>query len=109
MKPIRTLIWFLRLRVGFFLSYVHHSVSVGRKEISRGKDIELMGFKPFDALHLACAESGNADVFLTTDDRLIKRSKRFISELRVRVENPLTWLLEVIENEHINNDRQRNS
>ena len=65
-----------------------------------------MGFKPFDALHLACAESGNADVFLTTDDRLIKRSKRFISELRVRVENPLSWLLEVIENEHINNDRQ---
>ena len=29
-----------------------------------------------DALHLAAAESGRADVLLTTDDRLLKRTAR---------------------------------
>jgi predicted nucleic acid-binding protein len=29
----------------------------------------------FDALHVACAMAGCADVFVTTDDRLLKRLK----------------------------------
>jgi hypothetical protein len=49
----------------------------------------------FDALHLACAESGRADVFLTTDDRLLRKSAGYAKQLYVRVENPLVWLREV--------------
>ena len=30
------------------------------------------GLKPFDSLHLALAENNGADVFLTTDDRLLR-------------------------------------
>lgn len=48
-----------------------------------------------DALHLSCAEIGGADVFLTTDARLI-RSCRSVS-LRVHVLNPVSYLAEVIE------------
>ena len=59
------------------------------------------GFKALDALHLACAEKANADVFLTTDDALLKvaaRSERH--GLKVRVVNPLQWFEEVLRNEN---------
>ena len=55
------------------------------------------GLKPFDSLHLALAEIGEADVFLTTDDRLVRTAKRF--DLRVRIANPVSWLMEVMYNE----------
>jgi predicted nucleic acid-binding protein len=54
------------------------------------------GFKTYDALHLAFAESANVDVFLTTDDNLLKRAQRRRKELQVTVANPLSWLQEVI-------------
>jgi uncharacterized protein with PIN domain len=57
---------------------------------------QRLGFVGFDAVHLACAESGKADIFLTTDDRLLKLAKRVPKNLNVRVENPLDWMKEVI-------------
>jgi len=47
-----------------------------------------------DALHLACAEVGAVDVFLTTDDGLVRRARRHAETLRVRVENPVSWYQE---------------
>jgi hypothetical protein len=44
-----------------------------------------MRFMVFDALHLTCAESGGADVFLTTDDRLRRRAARLVDVLQVRL------------------------
>ena len=72
-------------------------VPAGMSETFRGKQLESLGFKEYDALHIACAESGDADVFLTTDDAVIRRAKRLQSQLHVRVENPHTWLQEYIE------------
>lgn len=69
-------------------------VTIGGSETFRGEQLEALGFKEYDALHIACAESGEADVFLTTDDAVIRRAKRLTSQLRVRVENPGTWLQE---------------
>ena len=91
------------------LNYAHQFVSVGTMETSRGKYLESLGFDPFDALHLACAESGNADLLLTTDDRMLKKAKSVSSQLHLRVENPLTWLQEVTENEHTRPDREPDS
>ena len=88
-----------------WLTIAYQTVAVGSPEILRGKHLETLGFKEWDALHIACAESGDADVFLTTDDGILSRAKRSGSQLRVRVENPYTWLQEVEENEHIGNDR----
>ena len=98
-----------RLQVKFLLSYVHQAISVGTTETSRGKYLESLGFKPFDALHLACAESGNADLLLTTDDQMLRKARSISSQLRVRVENPLTWLQEVTENEYTRTDNKSDS
>ncbi len=61
----------------------------------RAINLESLGFKPLDALHIACAESGEADILLTTDDRMLNLAQRHRSQLRVRVENPYTWLQEM--------------
>jgi hypothetical protein len=37
-------------------------------DADRARNIEKLGFSPFDALHLASAERGRADVLLTTDE-----------------------------------------
>jgi len=60
---------------------------------TRAAELERLGFHAFDALHLACAEAAAADVFLTTDDRLLRAAKRHAAELKVRVENPRAWPL----------------
>ena len=60
----------------------------------RANGLTVAGLDPFDALHVACAEHGEADAFLTTDDALVRRSHRLRDKLRVPVSNPLTWLRE---------------
>lgn len=79
------------------LRLVRQTVFAGGEEILRGAELEILGFKQFDALHIACAESGGADVLLTTDDRMLRLAKRHSTQLQVRVENPYTWLQKVTE------------
>ena len=84
----------LRLRrVTEFISVV---VEIGEKELERANELQKLGFVGFDSIHLACAESGKADFFLTTDDRLLKLAKKVAKKLHVTVENPLDWLKEMI-------------
>lgn len=54
-----------------------------------------LGFKSFDAFHLACAEMSGADVFVTTDDRLLATARRSSTSLRVRVTDPGSLVAEV--------------
>jgi predicted nucleic acid-binding protein len=64
---------------------------------SRAAFFQQKGVKPFDSLHLALAETGGADVFLTTDDRLLRSASKI--ELKTKVANPVSWLMEVTNNE----------
>lgn len=79
------------------LAIAQHQILV-TEEISR-RAIELTNFniKNFDALHIACAE-GNADVFLTTDNRLLSRALNYKNNLNIIVANPMIWLAEVTTN-----------
>ena len=89
-----------RLRVRSLLARANEFILLTEAEISRAAALESLGFKSFDALHIASAESGTADILLTTDDRFVRRAKRIFEQLHVRVENPHTWLQEVIGNGH---------
>ena len=53
--------------------------------------------RSLDSLHIASAEWGKADVFLTTDDRLIRACRKL--PLPVRALNPVSFLAEVIEHD----------
>ena len=75
-----------------------YSVAKERDKISpdaerRASALQSQGLRPFDSLHVALAEKCNADVFLTTDARLLKVSNR--ANFNIRVENPIIWLMEV--------------
>lgn len=50
--------------------------------------------KVYDSLHLASAISGKADVFLSTDDKLIKACRKLT--LDICIANPVIWFMEVI-------------
>jgi len=73
-------------------------ITLEEKIILKAKNIEQQGIKAIDALHLASAEEGKVDVFLSTDKELIKKvQKRKI--MKIKVENPVKWLVEVLEND----------
>jgi len=55
------------------------------------------GVSAMDALHLAAAERARCDVYLTTDDRLVRAASRCGEALTVRVVNPVVWLMEITE------------
>jgi predicted nucleic acid-binding protein len=85
-----------RERVQRIVEFAETLGPAAAEDINRGKQLEGHGFSAYDALHVACAERGRADVLLTTDDRFVRLGKRHSSELKVRIENPLTWLQEVL-------------
>lgn len=76
-------------------SHAHIVVRLQQKELKRAQQLKRIGFNAFDALHLACAESGNADLFLTSDQELLHQATQISDKLNISVVNPL-WLLEVI-------------
>lgn len=85
-----------RSRLRRVVEFAGSIIAIGEKELKRANELQAAGFVGFDAVHLACAESGKADVFLTTDDQLLNLAKRLAKELQVRVENPLDWMKENI-------------
>jgi predicted nucleic acid-binding protein len=85
-----------RSRVRNMLSGAYRTVALADAAIARAQELNAMGFRTYDALHLACAEQATVDVFLTTDDRVRGVATCHTAQLKVRVANPLEWLLEVI-------------
>ena len=59
----------------------------------RAMAINAEGISSLDAAHVACAEAGAAETFLTCDDALTTRAQRL--RLRVRVMNPVEYWREV--------------
>jgi predicted nucleic acid-binding protein len=57
----------------------------------RAEQLEGIGIKAVDALHVACAEAANSDYFLTCDKRLINRCVG----LPVKTLNPVDFILEI--------------
>lgn len=68
----------------------------------RAKALQEFGISDYDALHIASAEKGMADIFLTTDDRLHKKANRLGSLIKIKVNNPLQWLANILQEEQSN-------
>ena len=69
-------------------------VKVSRQAVRRAEELENHGLRGLDAIHIACAESGGADLLVTTDDRMLRTSRR-AGVLRVRVVAPFEALAEI--------------
>jgi predicted nucleic acid-binding protein len=90
---------------------VRNLLSVARIKVQTSEELEQrvfqltqLGFGAYDAAHTASAERGRSDVFLTTDDRLLRRANKQTDILRLKVSNPVQWLAQVIQAEESNDD-----
>lgn len=83
-------------RVIAFVSLTNQVVEITEKLLHRADELEEAGFDSYDAIHLASAELGKADVFLTTDDQILKIVSRRRNLLSFVIENPVKWLEEVL-------------
>ena len=72
-------------------------IEINDEIINRAKEFHKINIKPFDALHLASAEYGGADILLTTDKKFLNRALQ--SNAKIRVANPAIWLTEVLYND----------
>jgi predicted nucleic acid-binding protein len=65
-----------RAEADVLLGTATEMVTVDRQERRRSTELQALGFKAFDALHIACADRAAVDALLTTDDRLWGRAQR---------------------------------
>ena len=79
------------------LSVSTEKLILNEAAIKRSEDFQRNGIKTMDSLHLAVAETSNLDVFLTTDDALLRAASKMT--LNIIVANPVTWFMEVLQNE----------
>jgi predicted nucleic acid-binding protein len=86
-------------------------LAVAQKKIYSNEAIEQraevlinVGFKLYDSLHIAFAEAGKADIMLTTDDRLLRRASRYREMIKIIIENPVTWFMNVTQPKGNNNN-----
>ena len=79
------------------LSTLHDAhIKVDSGVEKRALELKKMGLKAMDALHIACAEKAKAEVFLTTDDYLFSKAVQNNNVLKLKIENPLRWVTEVL-------------
>jgi predicted nucleic acid-binding protein len=72
-------------------------VTLTDEAVDRAAYFKQNGLRDFDSLHLAVAETNHVDVFLTTDDKLLRAVHRL--DIKIKIANPVTWLMEVLNDE----------
>lgn len=75
------------------LTIAKHKVVIDSGLKQRASELVQFGIKSIDAVHVASAEAARVDVFLTSDDRLMRTAFRNQTKLKVLVNNPVTWLM----------------
>jgi len=66
-----------------------------RKELDqRVNQLLTLGFRTFDAYHVASAEAGGCDRLVTCDDQFLKASRGAATEIRVTVTDPTSFVSE---------------
>ncbi|WP_029545391.1 hypothetical protein [Selenomonas sp. AB3002] len=86
-----------RAKVADLCQVVTERIAHSESLEQRAKQLQLEGLHVMDSFHVASAEIGEADIFLTVDDKLIKLCRKIT--LTVRVMNPLEYIEEVLEYE----------
>jgi hypothetical protein len=70
------------------LTIAKHKVVIDSGLKQRASELVQFDIKSIDAVHVASAEAAEVDVFLSTDDRLVRTAARHQTKLKVLVSNP---------------------
>ena len=79
-----------------FMQVISETIESVYDDAKRIEELEKLGFGSMDAVHLMSAEKAGVDVLLTTDDKFRKKGLTHSDKIKVRIENPVLWLQEVI-------------
>ena len=66
--------------------------------LERAANLMMRGIGKYDALHVACSIAGEAELFVTTDDRLLKRLQASDGVLAMLPQDALAFLEKWYEN-----------
>ena len=83
-------------RVSSYLDIASKIIVVSDNVIMRAVSLERAGIEPIDALHLACAESGGAEYFVTCDDNIIRKARKDQAMVQMVVCGPLEIVLKEV-------------
>jgi predicted nucleic acid-binding protein len=83
----------------FYTQTITSEIKYSTAILKRVRELsEQTGIRTLDRFHLAFAENANVDILLTTDNKFEKAVSKL--NLKLKVLNPLKYLMEVIQNEH---------
>jgi hypothetical protein len=83
-----------RDEIGLWMNRADSVIALDAGIEDRAREFEERGMPALDAAHLASAEAGGADIFLTCDDTVVKRTARL--RLGLRVMNPVAYWKETV-------------
>jgi len=81
-----------RARIESYLLFAKHFVRLSQGTILRAKELIELNFRAMDALHIAMSEEGEAKYFITCDDTIIKKGKRWKEELKTKIMGILEFM-----------------
>ncbi|NMW18805.1 MAG: PIN domain-containing protein [Chlorobiaceae bacterium] len=73
-------------------------IMIDTSVLERARNLISIGVGKYDALHVACAIAGGAELFVTTDDRLIKRLRAAAGVVAMLPQDALAYIEKWYEN-----------
>lgn len=82
-----------KIRISGWRKYSYQNIDESVELLKIANSFNQMGLKKLDSLHIACAIQSNCYYFLTTDDKVLKRSNQ-ISDIHVT--DPIAFIKEIL-------------
>ena len=79
------------------LEFAAIAINIDEEIDLRSQQLENLGFGLYDSFHIACAEVAQVNILLSTDDRLLKKALRHQGVLKIALDNPVTWLMNIFQ------------
>ena len=79
------------------LEFAAIAINIDEEIDVRSQQLENLGFGLYDSFHIACAEVAQVNILLSTDDRLLKKALRHQGVLKIALDNPVTWLMNIFQ------------
>lgn len=74
-----------RERIRSYLRLANECIEMEDSDMGRANFLKGIGFSLMDALHIAIAERGEVDYFVTCDDDIVSNSERHRDIMKVRI------------------------
>ena len=85
----------VRLEIETLLDRADIWISHDKAIDERAAELRKLGFKEFDAYHIAAAETAGCDRVVTCDDHFLKATRRNAAKIGVAVTDPIRLVSEV--------------